>query len=1434
MGDQALKYRSNKNIRCRLQKSGVITVSKFSKYLVYSSYYPKRGMAVLAVTAAAVATLLLFPGPAMGISSNVDPDKSSYLLGEIIQFDGEIGLSDGETKQISSVTLTVNGSQGFTQALPTAVGNYSYPANDLSVIVTWSGVSYSSGYAYGYGYTGAGNAAKIEYAISWDPPYLLDPPPTYSLAPNTVAQFDIPQATPPSLPAGLPDELPTLSTGFDIPAVSEVDQNAPDPLPTLTALANAIPLKTAAVQGAPGDLTSNQEISDVAFEIPTVTDDLVAGVSSAPDSTVLVSTSDDIIGLARDGNGNVYALVDANPVDQIKKYDSSGAVVSAFGSSGVADVVDGNDTDITEAKGIAAAGDALWVTHAQGALDHQDGQGGPSKRWIQKFDLSDGSSGTECYLDRQGPEDATITPITGIGDYIWGFNEDSNHIARYDMTSNCSSKSRSKTSNLNYQVPVAIAASGGLLYTIQDDGSFSNHTTNDAGWTADSLSGTVTGYTSDIGGFQMDSDGVYYLASKSNGSAISKSQGSSSITTSPRGLAYDSTNSHFYLLVNGDGGNDRIIVTDTSGTQVGSSIDTGESTVEGITFEDGNIWAVFGGSNDDAKMKAYDIANTSWGSNVTLSVSNNQRDYRGIAYNGEYFFTMQGDQGNFDVLEDNGDSDTSGRCDSWQCSNVGSGIEAAAYHSTKGHYYVAKNDAVVALTTLNGNNTEEGVVYTDLDSATSLGGSGLKARGMVIIGSVIYFADDRNDAILKASLPTGETTSPTALTNDGTYLWAVTDGTAGADTLLKLNASTGAKEAAFTLDKDNVTGITYFDNALWILTSPSNGGCKLQKLDSADGSNVGSEVGIGDNNWCDGFGGLSNDGDDFFVMGSTNSQYKSFDDNGNEQSNKNIQNMSNGGKAVAINSTGQNWIGKDSKIDAFTPGQWDMEQIAGMEQNNLTVTGNEDLDVTGMTWMGSTLYIADDETDYIYKTSAPAGSNALLGMATDGTDLYLLVNNTPNDSIIKVDVDGNKDTNWGTSGVLDTNKSSANAVAVFNNQLWVAELEQGNMGSSWKFQGYNVSNGSAGDDFEYNQVPMGQSVVKGLASDGDSLIVGHTQMQGGGQGGLILFDDNGNDTGNNISLNDEYNSGVNSIAALAYRSQSPEILSALNDEITTYGSDGSYSNMFQTSVNEITGLAAIGHVVYVGDADSNKVLKAAVPLTQSQISTEGKAMAVDGDNMFIVVEASPRDYVIKVDTDGNFVTAFNSGGAAELPIDDVEGIEVLGGSLYAVNMASGSCPPNCGMAAGKLYKLNKSTAALEATYSMPEPCGSGPCYNGIGGLGLNADGDGLLVGVTKDCYMCGGTELFAWDPNNSNNWDSVYQQQAGSPSAVASANDFVYIGEGTKLHQFTEAQNNDLNHNKTDNLAINADVKGLAYVGTTMYLSAVSYTHLTLPTILRV
>ena len=1395
-----------------------------SKYLISAKRIPGRGLAVLAVSAMAIATVLLFPGPAMGITTTVDPDKTSYLLGEKVVFDGQIDFSDGETKDITSVTLTVNGSQGFSQILPVYAGSYSLPTNNLEVLVTWSGIGY--GYGYGYGYTGTGNSAKIEYQITWDAPILLTPPPTYSLAPNTVEVFDIPQATSPSLPAGLPDPLPTLTTGFDIPTLVAVDPNAPDSLPSLTALGTAIPLKSGASSG-PGDLAATGAVDDVAFEIPTVTDDLIAGVGSAPDSTALVATTDDILGIARDGNDNIYALVDGGGgVDQIKKYNSSGAVVSGFGSSGVADVKDGNGTDITLAKGIATADGKLWVTHSQSALDHQDGGGGGTKRWIQQFDISDGSYATECYLYRQGPEDNLVWPITGIGDYIWGYNEDNNSIQRWDVTSDCSGLDRDKDQGMDYSLPAAVAIYSQKLYSIDGNGNISTHNTQQPGQTETTLSQTITGYTDDIGGFQMDSSGVYYLASSDNGSAISKSQGASTMTTSPRGLTYDTVNTQFYVLVNGSGGNDRIIVTDTSGSQVGSSIDTGETEVEGITYKDGNIWAVFGGDNNDAKIKAYDISNSSWGNDVTLSVNQNNRDFRGLAYDGEEFLLgIQGGDGNITQNETNGDLEANYRM-SWNAQYTSSGAEAATYHSSKGHYYFGKGDDIVAVATLNGQDTEETLAYNDLDSATSLGGGGVKVKGLTIVGSVIYIADDRNDAILKASLPTGETTTPQALANDGTYLWLVTDGTAGADTLLKLNASTGAKEAAFTLGHDDVQGMTFVGSELWIMVNGgNNSGCKIQKIDVSDGSNDGSAVNIGDGGWCDGFGGMSSDGDDVFVMSSGQSQYKSFDTSGNADLDKNIDDMSSGGRAVAINSGGQNWIGRGDTIDAFTAGSWNMEAIADMRQEDLTVTGGLDLDVKGMTWMGSVLYIADDETDYIYKTAAPAGANSLLGMTTDGTDLYLLLNNTPKDSIMKVSTSGTKDTSWGTNGVIDTNQSDANSVAVFDSQLWVAELNQGCCGSDWAFQGYNISNGNAGNDFTYNQVPMGQALVKGLASDGTSLIVGHNQMNQGGMGGLIKFDDNGNDIGENIQLSDQ----ANALTALAYRSNSPQVITALNDDITTYGSDGTESDTYTLggSIN-VDGLAAIGHVLYLGDTDSNTVKKASIPLTVSNITTEPKGMAVDGGNIWMVVEANPKDYLIKVDTDGALVTGFNSGGSAELPVDDVEGIAVIGDYLYIVNMASGSCPPSCGGATGKVYKLNKTTAEEESSFSLNEPCQGGPCYDSIGGLSTNADGDALVIALgSSGCYQCNVNYLLV-DPDNPNNADEIYGISVSSAGAVEAANDFYYVASNNTLGKYEEGnQPTDWSSvGSPDNLTGVSDIKGLAYLGTTMYLANYDYNSL--------
>ena len=234
---------------------------------------------------------LLLPGSALGVTTAVSAAKSDYLLGEVVQFSGQIDFSAGEVKQIDSATFTVSGNQGVSQALPLGPGTYTYPATNVTAVVTWTNIGAADGYGYGYnGYMALGSSVgSINYAIQWDAPIYLDPAPSYSLLPNTVLEFDVPTLTAPTLPAGLPDALPTLTDAFDLPALSEVDPNAPDPLPTLTALANAIPLSTAAVQGAPTELPNSGAVTDKVADIPTVTDDLIAGISSMPDSTAFIS-----------------------------------------------------------------------------------------------------------------------------------------------------------------------------------------------------------------------------------------------------------------------------------------------------------------------------------------------------------------------------------------------------------------------------------------------------------------------------------------------------------------------------------------------------------------------------------------------------------------------------------------------------------------------------------------------------------------------------------------------------------------------------------------------------------------------------------------------------------------------------------------------------------------------------------------------------------------------------------------------------------------------------------------------------------------------------------------------------------------------------------------------------------------------------------------
>jgi len=1365
----------------------------------------KRRVPAVVLTALIATAIFLFPGSVLGISTYITADRSSYLLGELVNFTGSVTFDEGETKNLESVTLVVQGNQGVTKVLPVAEGTYDYPNDNLSVIVSWTDIDTVPGYGgHAFGYRGTSGSSQINYAVIWDAPMVLDPAPSYTLVPNTTSLFDIPQLSAPTLPSGLPAPLPAVTTGFDLPALAAVDPNAPDPLPNLVALPNQIPLNTTATVGAPTDLPESGEITDTVGSIPTVTDDLISGVASMPSSTSFATGLGTILGMDRDQNGNIYVLSDAggSSSDTITKLDSSGAVVSAFGTSGVESI------GLSQARAIGYANSTLWVTHGQSGLDVNN------KRLIFQYNATTGAQGDGCTFSINGPGNQTLDPLTGADNqYLWGVTEDDRTI-RLDATDDCGaglSQSQSRDRNLNYNVPTAMAAYGDSLWILSTTGTIHQIDPQNPGDIEANVTGTATGYTSGLGGFVIDSSGVYYLASNSGGTIV-KTQGSSSITTSPRGLAYDSVNNHFYLLVNGSGGNDRMLVLDSSGAVVSGkdSIDTGTEKAEGLAYLSGSIYIQYSDNENNAKMKAYNISGASLGNEISVTTQGGGTEYKASTSDGSTIFGFDGAGSRGGTFDTSGDSDENIECNN-NCDTINSGADSAAYHSIKSSYYLAKNNDIALVAALNGNQTSEAGQYTNL----TYNSTNLKIRGMAIVGNVLYMADDGGDQILKASIPTGETINPTALTSDGTHLWVVTNGTSGSDTLLKLNASTGAKVAGYSLSRNDIEGITYMGNYLWVLGVPENGGCKLQKIDPSDGTNVGSAKTAG--NWCDNAGGLSNDGTLLMITYTGQGRVISYDTNGNQDTEANIQGW-DGARALAYNATNsQYWMAKGAKIDAFaTGGCCGLEQVSGMETSGLLGNGSNPLQIKGMTWVGAVLYIADDETDYLYKTAAPAGANDILGLADDGTDLYVLVNNTPNDSIMKVSTSGTKDTSWGTNGVVNTGTSDASSITVHGANLWVAGLTQEGQ-SQWNLYSYRISDGASVSDFSENNVPFGNAQPNGLMSDGTSIFIGHTQMSMNGMPG---YDEQGNSSGTEINL-----SGTTTVQGLAYRSSSPEILAATSSSIKTFSAEGSaYDEYFPQVLSNIKGITTIGYVVYIGDAGGNTITKASIPLPASTITTEPKALTENGTDLFVVIEASPKDYIAKLTTAGALVTAFGTGGSVQAPKDDISGITYLNDALWILTSAPSSCPPSCNGADARVYKLNKDTGVAESNFDISN-CNYGPCMD------FNAmtnNGTQLLVGASEYCGQnCGEMKIIQIDPNNTNTQTETNMN--GAPDSIDSmtffgvpVNNNVFTFTGNMLRKFTYS-GNDLDAQGNMALVGQHNIAGSAYMGTNMYLAGYEF-----------
>ncbi len=327
--------------------------------------------------------------------------------------------------------------------------------------------------------------------------------------------------------------------------------------------------------------------------------------------------------------------------------------------------------------------------------------------------------------------------------------------------------------------------------------------------------------------------------------------------------------------------------------------------------------------------------------------------------------------------------------------------------------------------------------------------------GLEFGGETLYMADDNTNSVYKSSLPHGVTVTqdPKGIASNGTTtIWVLVDGQPkdkiliidmanSTTTSTQLQTSTQSPTGSFDAPTNNGEGLTYANNALYFLGKDPTGGNRKQayKISTSTGAVLGSFNLSSE--WNDEYHqnvfSIVHDGTNVYYA-FDNQQWdhriaKSDGDDGtfDEQLRENDNSAISYPKGMALQSNGNFIIGRDDEVVQTTP---DYQKNARF--TNLQGVGSVNLDIEGITVIGTTVYLADASTQSVYLGTIPHGitpstdpiditsENSAYGMqsstgaasSTPATTIYLLLDGTPNDKIIKMS--GNITSTTSTSGLL--------------------------------------------------------------------------------------------------------------------------------------------------------------------------------------------------------------------------------------------------------------------------------------------------------------------------------------------------------------------------------------------------------------------------------
>ena len=211
-------------------------------------------------------------------------------------------------------------------------------------------------------------------------------------------------------------------------------------------------------------------------------------------------------------------------------------------------------------------------------------------------------------------------------------------------------------------------------------------------------------------------------------------------------------------------------------------------------------------------------------------------------------------------------------------------------------------------------------------------------------------------------------------------------------------------------------------------------------------------------------------------------------------------------------------------------------------------------------------------------------------------------------------------------------------------------------------------------------------------------------------------------------------------------------------------------------------VGSTGHVTAGALKDSVTTKPVGLAISPGDSIYKGKSI---GSHLWILVDASPKDKIIKYNTSTGVVTGWGTAGAVDAPSGNSRGITFLDNAIWVT--ADGGMDPT-------LYKINPNNGDTLNTYSL---CGMNTpmCQVGDSIGGLANDGTNLLMGSRGSSHGGGGNEsrIYTVDTSgvrtNENNVCCPNVQHIEGFDYLASAKSY-FLAKDDNINQFITVNNN--------------------------------------------